>query len=100
MQHGPFEWLIDNIDAWTELVLVSERVHDVESTAEIDCQLFERFPFILQIYPIEIAVLAAVIDDSKGGVARLVAIGVDRENQRRCSDGGMLFIARSSSIAR
>jgi len=28
-------------------VLVRERVHDVESTAEIDRELFERFPFIL-----------------------------------------------------
>src|SRR4029077_9738247 len=58
VQRGPFKWLIDGVDPRTELVLVRKCVHDVEAAAEIDCQLFERFIFILQIESVEIAVLA------------------------------------------
>ena len=57
-----------------------ESVHDVEAAAEIDCQLFERFIFILQIESVEIAVLAAVIDNPQRNVAGLVAIGIGRED--------------------
>ena len=92
VQRGPFEWLIDDIDPWTELVLVSERVHDVEPTAEIDRELFERLIFILQIHTVEIAVLAGIIDNAQGNVAGLVAIGIDRKNQCGRSDGGMLSV--------
>jgi len=49
---------------------VRERVNDVESTAEIDGELFERFIFILQIH----------------------SIGIDRKNQCGRSDGGMLSV--------
>ena len=59
---------------------MSERVHDVEPTTEIDRELFERFPFILQIESVEIAVLAGVIYNAQGNVAGLVAICVHREN--------------------
>ena len=100
VQHGPFEWLIDDIDPWTELVLVRERVHDVEPTTEIDRELFERFPFILQIESVEIAVLAGVIYNAQGNVAGLVAIGVDRENQCGRSDGGMLRVYKKSAAKR
>src|SRR5438876_12305782 len=100
VQGGPVEWLVNDIDPRTELVLVRERVHDVESTAEIDRELFERFPFILQIQSVEIAVLAGVIDDAQGNVAGLVAVGVDRENQCRRSDGGMLRVYKESAAER
>src|SRR5260370_15257549 len=92
--------LVNDIDPRTELVLVRKRVHDVESTAEIDRELFERFPFILQIQSIEIAILAAVIDDAQGDVARLVAIGINRENQCRRPDGGMLLGNKESAAER
>ena len=77
-----------------------ERVHDVEPTTEIDRELFERFPFILQIESVEIAVLAGVIYNAQGNVAGLVAIGVDRENQCGRSDGGMLRVEKKSAAKR
>ena len=83
-----------------ELVLISERVHDVESAAEIDCELFKRFPFVLQIEPIEIAVFAIVIDDTEGDVARLITIGIGRENQRYRSDRGLFFELKESAAER
>ena len=43
-----------------------ERANDVESTAEIDGELFERFIFILQIHSVEITVLAGIIDNAQG----------------------------------
>ena len=91
MQRRACERLLNDVDPRTELVLVRERVHDVESTAEIDGQLFERLPFILQIESVEIAVPAGVIDDAQRDVAGLVAIGIDRENQCRRSDRSMLL---------
>ena len=96
----PVERLPNYVDPRTELILVRERVHDVESTAEIDCELFERLPFILQIESVEVAVLAAVIDNAQGNVAGLVAIGIDRENQCRRSDGGMLRGYKESAAER
>src|SRR4029077_13750055 len=77
-----------------------ERVHDVEAAAEIDGELFERFPFILQIESIEVAVLAGVIDNAQRNIAGLVAIGIDRENQCRRSDGGMLRSYKESAAER
>src|SRR5436190_20002321 len=100
MQRGPLQRLPNNVDSRTELILVRERVHDVEAAAEIDGKLFERFPFILQIESVEIAVLAAVIDNPQGNVAGLVAIGIDRENQCRRSDGGMLRGYKESAAER
>ena len=97
MQRGPFEWLIDDIDPWTQLVLMRERVHDVEPTAEIDRELFERLIFILQIYSVEIALLAGVIDNTQWDVAGLITIGIDRENQCCRSDGGMLRVYKESA---
>src|SRR5207244_12442300 len=84
----------------TELILVRERVHDVETTAEIDGELFERFPFILQIESVEITVLAGIIDNPQGNVAGLVAIGIDRKNQCGRSDGGMLSVYKESAAER
>ncbi len=77
-----------------------ESVHDVESTAEIDRQLFERFPFILQIQSVEITVSAGVIDDALRNIAGLITIGIDWENQCRHSDGGMLFSKKESAAKR
>src|SRR5882724_274931 len=100
MQRGPFQRLPNNVDSRTELILVRERVHDVEAAAEIDGELFEWFPFILQIESVEIAVFAGVIDNAQGNVAGLVAIGIDRENQCRRSDGGMLRGYKESAAER
>src|SRR5439155_14270578 len=44
VQRRALERLPNYVDPRTELVLMRERVHDVESTAEIDCQLFKGFP--------------------------------------------------------
>src|SRR5947208_16822121 len=90
MQRCAFQRLPNDVDTRTELILVRERVHNVEAAAEINGELFEWFPFILQIEPVEVAVLAGVIDNAQGNVAGLVAIGVNWENQCRRSDGGML----------
>src|SRR5438093_12262942 len=100
MQRGPLQRLPNNVDSRTELILVRKRVHDVEAAAEIDCQLFERFPFILQIESVEIAVPAGVIDDAQRNVAGLVAIGIDRENQCRRSNGGVLLGYKESAAER
>src|SRR5204862_3967891 len=100
MQRGPFQRLPNNVDSRTELILVRERVHDVEAAAEINGELFEWLPFILQIESIEVAVLAGVIDYAQGNVAGLVAIGIDRENQCRRSDGGMLRGYKESAAER
>src|SRR5207244_5352746 len=100
VQRGPFEWLINDIDSRAELVLVRERVHNVEAAAEIDGELFEWFPFILQIEPVEVAILAGVIDNAQGNVAGLVASGVDRENQCGRSDSGMLRGYKESAAER
>src|SRR5260221_5030463 len=100
MQRGPFQRLPNNVDSRTELILVRERVHDVEAAAEINGELFEWFPFILQIESVEIAVFAGVIDNAQGNVAGLVAIGIDRENQCRRSDGGMLRGYKESAAER
>src|SRR4029077_4965738 len=97
MQGGSAEWLLDDVDSRTELILVRERVHDIEATAEIDGELFERLPFILQIEPIEIAVLAAVIHDAQRDIACLVAIGVDRKDKGSRSDRGVLFREKESA---
>ena len=77
-----------------------ERVHNVESTAEINCELFEKLPFILQIEAVEVAVLAGVIDNAQGDVARLVAVGIDRKNHGGRSDGGMLRGYKESAAER
>ena len=100
VQRCPFERLPNYVDSRTELILVSERVYDVEPTTEIDRELFERFPFILQIESVEIAVLAGVIYDAQGNVAGLVAIGIHRENQCRRSDGSMLRSYKESAAER
>src|SRR6266702_1564115 len=100
MQRGPFQRLPNNVDSRTELVLVRERVHDVEAAAEINGELFEWFPFILQIESVEVAVFAGVIYNAQGNVAGLVAIGIDRENQCGRSDGGMLRSYEESAAKR
>src|SRR5438094_8319376 len=100
MQRRAFQRLPNNVDSRTELILMRERVHDVEAAAEIDCELFERFPFILQIESVEVAVLAGVIDNAQGNVAGLVAIGIDRENQCGRDDGGMLRVYKESAAER
>src|SRR6516225_12466557 len=97
MQGGSAERLVDDVDARTELILVRERVHDIEATAKIDCELFKRLPFILQIEPIEIAVPAAVIHDAQRDIACLVSIGVDREDKCSRSDRGVLFREKESA---
>ena len=91
MKRRPLERLVNDVDARTELVLINKRVLKINAAAKVDGELFERLPFILQIPSIKIAVLAAVIDDAQRDVARLIAVGVDRENQRRCPDRGVLF---------
>src|SRR5438874_12916849 len=100
MQRGPFQRLPNNVDTRTELILVRERVHDVEAAAEIDGELFEWFPFILQIEPVEVAILAGDIDNAQGNVAGLVDSGVDRENQCGRSDSGMLRGYKESAAER
>jgi hypothetical protein len=45
---------------------VRERIHDVEAAAEINRELFEWFPFILQIESVEVAVRCRSIDDAQG----------------------------------
>src|SRR5439155_26994359 len=100
MQRGPFQRLPNNVDTRTELVLVRERVHNVEAAAEIDGELFEWFPFILQIESVEVPVLAGVIDNAQGNVAGLVAIAIDWENQCGRSDGGMLRGYKKSAAER
>src|SRR5207249_11341445 len=100
VQCGAFQRLPNYVDSRTELILVRERVHDVEAAAEIDCQLFERFPFVLQIQSVEVAVPAGVIDNAQRNVAGLVAIGIDRENQGGRSDGGMLRGYKESAAKR
>src|SRR5438552_18311672 len=76
MQRRSLERLIDNINARAELVLVHKRIQKIEATAEVDCQLLERFPFILQIEAVKVTVLIVIIDDSQRNRARLVAVGV------------------------
>src|SRR5439155_5027676 len=95
-----FERLPNYVDPRTELILVRKRVHDVESTAEIDRELFKRLIFILQIHSVEVAVLAGVIDNTQGNVAGLVAIGIDWENQCGRSNGGMLRVYQESPTQR
>jgi len=90
----------NNVNPRAKLVFMRERVHDVEAAAEIDCELFERFIFILQIESIEVAIFAGVIYNAQGNVAGLVAIGIDRENQCRRSDGGMLRVYKESAAER
>src|SRR5207247_4475277 len=96
VQRRAFERLPNYVDPRTELILVRKRVHDVESTTEIDRELFERLPFILQIQSVEITVPAGVIDNAQREGTGLVAIGVDRENQCRRSDSGMLLSKKES----
>ena len=43
-----------------------ERIHDVEAAAEINRELFEWFPFILQIESVEVVAFAGVIDNAQG----------------------------------
>src|SRR5205823_2926680 len=100
MQRGPFQRLPNNVDSRTELILVRERVHNVEPAAEIDGELFKWFIFILQIHSVEVAVLAGVIDDAQRNVAGLVAIRIDGKNQCRRSDGGMLRGYKESAAER
>src|SRR5438874_10153481 len=100
VQRRAFQRLPNNVDSRTELILVRERVHNVEAAAEIDGELFEWFPFILQIESVEVAVFAGVIYNAQGNVAGLVAIGIDRENQCGRSDSGMLRGYKESAAAR
>ena len=53
--------------------------------------MLERFPFILQIEAIEVAILLAVIDDPDRDVTRLGTICIHRKHERGRADGGVLF---------
>ena len=75
-----FERLVNDVDARTQLVFVYKRILKIEAATEIDCQLLERFPFILQIKSVKITILAAVIDDAQRAIASLIAIGIGGEN--------------------
>ena len=84
VKRGPFPWLIHDVDSRTELVLVGERVHEVESPTEINRQLLERLPFILQIQSVKVSVFVVIIDDAQRNRAGLIAIGIDWKNQCDC----------------
>src|SRR5260370_34791896 len=66
-------------------------MHKIQAPDKVDGDLFERFPFVLQIEAVEVAVFVVIIDDAPCGGAGLVAIGMDRENQGGGIDGGVLF---------
>src|SRR5438552_17691851 len=91
MKRGPVKGLVNDINSWAELVLVRERIYKVEPAAEIDRELFERLPLVLQIETVEVAVLVVIIDDAQRGGAGLVAIGIDRKNKRSRIDGRVLL---------
>src|SRR5262245_47150613 len=95
-----FERLVNDVYARTQLVLVYKRALKIEAATEIDCQLLERFPFILQIESVKITVLAAVIDDAQRNFTGLITIGVGRENQRRRSDRCVLFEEKETAAKR
>src|SRR4029453_11081843 len=100
VQRRAFQRLPNDVNSRTELILMRESAHNFEAAPEINGELFEWFPFILQIESVEVAVLAGVIDNAQGNIAGLVAIGIDRENQCRRSDGGMLRSYKESAAER
>ena len=91
MERCAFKWLVNDVEARAELILVRERVHEIEPATEIDCELFERLPFVLQIEAVEVAVFVVVIDDAQRNRAGLMTVGIDRKNERGSANGGMLF---------
>src|SRR5207248_6495673 len=100
MQRSAYPWRVNDVDARTKLVFVHERIHKVEPATEINGQLLERFPFVLQIETVEVTVLVVVIDDALRHVAGLMAVGIDRENKRRGADIGVLFGEKKSTANR
>src|SRR5262245_28070711 len=86
VKRRPLEWLVNDVDARTQLVFVYKSVFKIEAATEIDRKRLERLPFVLQVESIKIAVLAAVIDDAPRDVTRLIAVGVNRKNQCCRSD--------------
>ena len=84
-------WRVNDVDARAELVFVRKRLHKVEPATEINRELLERFPFILQIKAVEVAVLVVIIDDTLRRSAGLITVGVDRKNERGGVDGRVLF---------
>src|SRR5438094_6711527 len=68
MQRRSLERLIDNIDARAELVLVNKSIQKIEAAAEVDCQLLEWFPFVLQVEAVEVTVLVVVISTIRSGI--------------------------------
>src|SRR5437870_5802029 len=91
VEHAPVPWLVNNVQPRAELVFARERIYEIEPATEVDGELVERFPFILQIETVEVTVLVVVINDPPRRRAGLVAIGVDRKNPRDGIDGGVLF---------
>ena len=91
MERGRIPWLVHDVQARAQLVFVCERIHEVEPATEINGQLFERLPLILQIETVEVAVLVVVIDDALRSNAGLIAIGIDRKDKRDRVNGRVLL---------
>src|SRR5438309_9177910 len=48
VERGQITRFVDDVQPWAELVFIRKRVFEIEAPAEIDSQLLERLPFILQ----------------------------------------------------
>ena len=88
---------VNDIEARTELVFIHKRIHEIEPATEIDRELLERFPFILQIEAVEVAGFVAVIDNAERHIACLIAVRIDGENQRDRPDGGVLLAEKKAA---
>ena len=97
---GALERFVNNVKSRAELVFADERIHEVEAASEIDCELLERFPFVLHIEAVEVAIFVAVIDDVERYVARLIAVCIDGKHERGRPDGGVLFAEKKTAAKR
>src|ERR1700730_18010653 len=89
MERGSVPWFVNRVDPRAELIFVAKRIHDIEPPTEINREFIKNFPFVLQIESVEITVFIVVIDDAlRRLVGDLIAVDVDRKNQRNSIDGG------------
>src|SRR5438477_9361268 len=88
MERSQVPGLINDVDARTELVLVLKRVHEIQTSTIIYRELLKRFPFILQIQAVEVAVFVVIIDDA---YRRGVAVGIYPKDRRDSIHGGVLL---------